>query len=495
MTESNGLAEIPYPERFHLVHTPAQLGLIAAISGFEPPPCNSDFVYCEIGCGTGLTPTVLAQMNPDATFIGIDLDANHIAVANERKARAGLANLEFLCADICALDPDEFPACDYIAVHGVYGWVPDVVRAAIRTFVQRKLTANGLFYVSYNALPGWAAIAPLRSYMHALMNSMEEGSLTERVERALARLCDLSKGDFPFFAAVPMAERFLADMQSHDPAYVVHELLTPQWDPLAFADVFADMSAVGLGYVGDALLLENVEEHALLPAIYEEIQTVSDPLLRETTKDLLQNRFFRRDVYARNPPTIKPTALDEVLVTLVQPRATVSAKVDVAAGELNLEGDWFERVCDLLDGCVLSIGEVVGHANLSDIDPSQLRGGLVLLLGGGRLVRCARRESGANYPLEDPITTPMMLSLGWVPCPITGGGIGLGNLHCLIAESLLADEPLEWALDKLADRGIELSDDGEVIANANDIRAAMSDLLDEFSTTWQPTLRGLGILP
>jgi hypothetical protein len=48
-------------------------------------------------------------------------------------------------------DPEGF---DYIIAHGVYSWVPAAVRDALLTLAARRLSRNGVLFVSYNVYPG-----------------------------------------------------------------------------------------------------------------------------------------------------------------------------------------------------------------------------------------------------------------------------------------------------------------------------------------------------
>src|SRR5262245_56107405 len=84
----------------------------------------------EIGCGTGGNLLPMAEVFPDARFIGIDLAATQIAVGQELQRAAGITNVELRAFDICDIDKS-FGEFDYIIVHGVYSWVPDNVKARV----------------------------------------------------------------------------------------------------------------------------------------------------------------------------------------------------------------------------------------------------------------------------------------------------------------------------------------------------------------------------
>ena len=56
----------------------------------------------EVGCGVGAQTVTLARRSPGARFTSVDLSADAVAEARRRVGRAGLANVEFLQADVFA---------------------------------------------------------------------------------------------------------------------------------------------------------------------------------------------------------------------------------------------------------------------------------------------------------------------------------------------------------------------------------------------------------
>ena len=54
-------------------------------------------------------------------------------------------------------------------------WVGPPKRKALIDFAAAKLKPGGLLYVSYNALPGWAAVEPLRQLIARSRGALAEG--------------------------------------------------------------------------------------------------------------------------------------------------------------------------------------------------------------------------------------------------------------------------------------------------------------------------------
>ena len=77
-------------------------------------------------------------------------------------------NIEFKAKDICDFtdaDVSNYGKFDYIICHGVYSWVPDVVKDAILKTIKRFLSPNGVAYVSYNVYPGWKIKDTIRDFL------------------------------------------------------------------------------------------------------------------------------------------------------------------------------------------------------------------------------------------------------------------------------------------------------------------------------------------
>ena len=70
----------------------------------------SGSVVLEAGCGVGAQTITLAQRNPDARFMSVDISAESVAEAKRRTDAAGLTNVQFQQADIFSLPfvPESF---------------------------------------------------------------------------------------------------------------------------------------------------------------------------------------------------------------------------------------------------------------------------------------------------------------------------------------------------------------------------------------------------
>ena len=96
-----------------------------------------------------------------------------------------------------------------------------------------------------------------------------------------------------------MLDRLLAA----DPRYVVHELLTRDWEALSSRDVAAELARFDLHRVGQLPLFENVLELSTPAGARGELRGL-DEREREAAKDVAVGRFLRRDVFVRGAPML-----------------------------------------------------------------------------------------------------------------------------------------------------------------------------------------------
>jgi SAM-dependent methyltransferase len=291
------VSDVPYPRKFVPQIAPPSLRLVAAMNGLPAPP-EDDFDYCELGSANGDSLALFAAANPEARFVGVDLNAEHTACARDLAARGELDNVTFLERDFEALGREDLPDFDFVTAHGIMSWVSPKKREAALRFAAAKLKPGGLLYVSYNALPGWAVIEPLRRLMldHA---SKIAGSSLDKAEAAVAyahRLLDAGAG---FFAQHPTAKSMLALVDTAGLPYVVHEYFHSYFEPLYFADVEASLAAHGFGFVGQIPLHLNVRELATPPQVRKIAQEAAGRTEFEMLKDFATNEFFRSDVYMK----------------------------------------------------------------------------------------------------------------------------------------------------------------------------------------------------
>jgi SAM-dependent methyltransferase len=155
----------------------------------------------------------------------IDFNPTHIASGRGLATAAGLHNIQFREAAFDDLLHDgALPSFDVIALHGVYSWISAENRQAIIAFIRQRLKPGGLVYISYDTMPGWAGMAPLRRVLvqHASAGGVSEAAL----EQALTFVDKLKELDARFYRMYPIVSAQLDRLRKLPRSYLAHELLT-----------------------------------------------------------------------------------------------------------------------------------------------------------------------------------------------------------------------------------------------------------------------------
>jgi SAM-dependent methyltransferase len=320
--------------------------------------------WCELGCGNGVTAAVAAASNPAADVHAIDINADHIDFATKLRDRAGISNLSLHCAAFADAALAALPKFDYIVAHGVYTWIDEATRRQLRAFVDRHLAPGGLFYVSYNALPGWAANLPLAGFVRAAAR-VETGNSAERFAAAADLATALTAAGARSLVASPMARSLIKRRATMDPAYFPHEFLPEGWEPRYVTDVRAEFAELGLEPIGSAYICDNFDVYSIGKPGRAALEGIADPNLRELARDYFRVTGFRRDVFGRDVRRFDNGTRRERLMRttfhLSRPPSLIGYSMRTPAGTVTFDTPIARAIVDALAG---------GPAPLTALDPS-----------------------------------------------------------------------------------------------------------------------------
>lgn len=338
-----------YPEL-----SPAVMQLALANVGVLPPCTDNAFHYCELGFGQGVTLNVLAAGHAAGRFIGTDFNPEHVHFARTLQAASQ--------ADVCTYE-DSFesfcerplPEFDFIVAHGIWSWVnPDQWHHLVR-FVRERLRPGGVFYLSYNALPGWAKYMPIHELIstvahHGLPRDIDSGT---RLKRALAQAQGVVDQKSGYFEINPQVRERFERLADEDPHYLAHEYLNRHWTPAYFHQVERQLRDAKLTYVCPGNLLGHLDFLELGPGQRAFLNQLESPTLRETARDYLCNRQFRRDLYVKGPVRVSRAEQRDLLMdfafALRVPAAAISLSVDGLLGTAALDTDLYRAVIARLE--------------------------------------------------------------------------------------------------------------------------------------------------
>ena len=502
------VSEVDYPAGFYANQAPVHLSYVSALNGIRGPDPAGPYRYCELGAGAGKTLVVLAAANPEAEFVGIDINPTHVAAAQAMADDGGVANAKFLTADVAGPDMDALPEFDFITMHGLYGWVSDEVRRGIRRFIEAKLRPGGLVYVTYNTLPGWGGAGQMRRYFQDRAAQLD-GEITGKVTRILDELDMLRREGAPFFQANPSAAEILERMRSADPRYVAHEFLGPDWQAMPFADVQSEMAEIGLEFAADAQIVENLLEHVLPAPLVAHVRRQDGRLSQEMAKDFASNRFFRSDVYVRpagEDDAAGGAPVSDVLLGLEKTPQELPDTVDLPDRQVTLTGERPARLRDALAFRAKSVAEIRALPEFSAVDETGVPGLVTLMTAGRALIPFARRGTQEAPAPAGPIRvcpplnrkllnaidrpgSPVVLA-----SPTAGTGVSVSALEACLLLALETDDPIAAAAEQFDRRGLQLNEGGRVITDAEATRAAITQILPTFVAGKLAKLVSLGVV-
>lgn len=155
--------EIDYTFGYYRALSPGMLRL-ATLNQFVQFPSRRPLRYLELGYGNGVSLNIHAAASP-GDYWGTDINSSHAHFANILAENSG-SSIHALCAPFAELlSHRELPDFDVIVAHGVWSWISNSNRHAIIKLLRSKLVEGGIFYISYNALPGAAAVIPLQQFI------------------------------------------------------------------------------------------------------------------------------------------------------------------------------------------------------------------------------------------------------------------------------------------------------------------------------------------
>src|SRR5262249_55081392 len=312
----------------------------------------------------------------------------------------GLKNVQFREAGFDELLEDgSVPDFDIVCLHGVYSWISPANRQAIVGLVRRRLKSGGLFYISYDAMPGWAGIAPLRPLMVQQYAPSGHASSETGLARALAFADQLKELGAQFFRVYPHVSTQLDRLRRLPRSYLAHELLTRDWQAFSFADVAIELAEAKLTYLGSAHLTDHVDRVNFTEEQQRFLRDIADPLLNETTRDTLVNRQFRRDIFVKGARAMSaPEARERWLDTrfaLSAPAAEIGITFETTLGKLQVRPDMYRPVVELLDRGPLSLRELLAGPAAASLEWSGLLDAIKVLVGHGELQPALPRETEA----------------------------------------------------------------------------------------------------
>lgn len=492
MSAERYTTDITYPSAFGAFQAPIHLAKAAWSAGLASWPVDRPFAYLDLGCGGGLTLCVLADCYPDAEFHGVDLNPAHIAEARSLAEAAGLRNVVFHEASFADLANLPIPKIAYAGLSGVYSWLPPSLRSACLAYLNSRLTADGAVFLHYAALPGNAQIDALYALLREVANDTAGDSLS-RYARACEVVGRLRTAGARFFKINPQADAWFAQLESHDPRSMAHEILNAQSVSLSARDAQDEAQAHGLRIVANAQLELNDLEISAPDGLQSDLAELG-PVPRAMLMDAIRNTHSRMDVLMRRD-CVQSTGSPDLWVDrlsrgpLMEERRAFSQRLGI-----DLFATAYNDILAATDGRA---------QRLRDLAADEASDRALQRLVALKLIQVARRPyirgrapgSRLLSRLNTLVLEDRIESSGPAPfsSPVAGSQVLLPPQDRLALMALLGgDFGKAWA--RMSEAGQRARLDGEVISDSVRLEAAARKRADALGAQMLEMLVALGIV-
>ena len=390
--------EVNYTYGYYKELSPNFQKFCLLVNGIDTLNDTEQQQHCELGFGQGVSINVHAASS-NGLFYGTDFNPAHAAHAN-MLAKKSKAPHHFYDASFEELLNSDLPQFDSISLHGIWSWISHENQAIILKFIRQYLKPNGIVYVSYNCLTGWAANMPIRELFHSHYeyNSKSLNPI-QKVQDSL-QFSEALLQQQPLFAKRnPHALQKVIELQKQNPHYLIHEYLNQDWQCFSFQQVMRTMDSVKLSYAGSSDLNSHLDKINFSAQHQEFLNSIEHPILKEQCRDYFTNSQFRRDLYIRGKNTLSPLQLKhrlkQISFVLLSAPHKIPMKISGHLGEFNLLQEIYTPLTQCFlqhDYAPLTLEQVI---NETQLDFAAVLNAVVILCHSGHMQPCLEQPSEA----------------------------------------------------------------------------------------------------
>lgn len=481
------------------------------IKGIVAPDDSGGGCHCELGYGQGISANIHAAATP-GKFFGTDFNPAHAAMANELLQASGADAKFFEDSFEEFAKRDDLSQFDSIGVHGIWSWISDENRGHIMEIARRHLKSGGMFYNSYNCLPGWAPAAPLRELLTIYDQYLgHRGSTNARVDNAMKFVDDMLAAQPAYTKIAPNFAGTFNNLKKHSRDYLAHEYLNLDWDLMYFTDVAEISQAAKLDFATSATPSEAIEDNYLPKAAQNFLNKIDNPLVREQARDYFINRQFRKDIFVRGLRRMNPAAVAEKILStryaLHVPAATVKPKFMTTVGELNVSNEMLRSLLEYLQEDNFRAKNLTDYIKRNpSVNPGILTSFIVLLVNDYKVMPCQSEEVAAQVQktcrrLNAHICerSKVAEAINFLASPLTGCAVMANRLQQIFLSQVMqghdtADELAAGAWKIFAARGESLITKEKHLDTPQENLNRLNELAREFLTTHLPIFKALLIV-
>jgi SAM-dependent methyltransferase len=510
---NNGyMTQVEYVPSFYAEQSPVYLNFSCVLNGIEPVAIDKPFTYFELGFGQGVTANILAAANPHGRFYAADFNPAQVVAARELAQEARLDNLVLLENSFAELAEGkvDLPQFDFITAHGIFSWVNPDNRRHIVNFLTRYLKPGGIFYISYNAMPGWASALPLQRLVYE--HGLHPGTVAAQLGKARGMIAALAnvQAEYLTHNSDPILKERIESLSGGNDGYLAHEYMHHGWAALYYIDVARDLANAKLDFACSAIPADAFPRLVFTAAQRELLAGIADEGLRETAKDYIANVGFRRDVFVRGARRMTPKRRLALLATaglaLTEARDAIPADIRLASGE-TIDTSAYATALDALEEGPKTFAELASLPGFSRTGIEGVAEMAAILIALRKacpyFISCAANDPAPAHRLNQVVARCAKDGDRYpaLAAPLLGNGVRSTRLQRLVYGAL-RDQPDELSVDVLIDDAWRTvteqqgSDSGQASAGATteNTRAEVADAVEEILTYQVPIWSQLNAL-
>lgn len=499
-------SEINYTSGYYAELSPTRIRLALLACGIDHS-IDDNPTYLELGFGQGLSLNINAATN-SGHFYGTDFNPGQVANARELGKAMGkpLALFEDSFEELALRN--DLPQFDIIALHGIWSWISNTARAAIIEIARKSLKPGGALYISYNVTPGWSPAWPLRILLAEHAKREAAGTILDKVDQSINFVEKVIGANAAYFVQNPQVASRLEMIKKQDRTYIAHEYFNANWDPMPFAKVAGDLAEAKLSFAASASILDNLPVISIPASAHPILQSIKDPIMRETTRDYFVNAQFRRDIFVKGPRYMPVhdhgKRIEKERFILLGDPEKCPEKTATAIGEAELKSDIYKPLAQALgkfpDGTA-SVGELMALKELSALTRAQIWEVLLILTGAGYVAPVSTSTTAAEDVAAAQALNRHLLAkvasgggVDYLAAPQLSAAFNVTRIEQLFLSALLANQqnPVAWVQQILAEQGQLLIVDGAPIRDEGQTRDELMRIFDEFKLVKLDLLKRLG---
>lgn len=401
------------------------------LNGVDCSEQNENHQHCELGFGQGVSLNIHAATSL-GRFYGTDFNPAHAAHSTMLAEQSLTPHHFYDLSFEELLDKNDLPMFDSISLHGIWSWISHENQHIILKFIRKLLKPNGIVYISYNCLTGWAANMPVRELFHSHYNfNSTSANPLQKVKDSL-NFSEALLTQNPIFARNnPNALNKVKQLKTQNPNYLIHEYLNQDWQCFSFQQIVRTLEDIKLSYAGSTDLNVHLDTINFSDEHQQFINQIEHPIFREQCRDYFSNTQFRKDIFIRGKNTLTPLEIKERLLNttfaLLVPVEEIPKTILGHLGEFDLVQDVYQPIISIYkeyDYEPQKLADI--EARYPEINHAKFVNAFVILCHLGLAQPCQNKISSKIFEQSHRLNHYLLQQASFhtnyqvLSCPITG---------------------------------------------------------------------------